>query len=59
MQTISDAAARASNASVSLAFNLALLTIILCWIFGIVDAYRIGRKKDLEEDSTAPASDGG
>jgi hypothetical protein len=55
MQTISDAATRASSTSVSLIFNLALLMIIFCWIFGIIDAYRIGRNKDIEEDSTAPA----
>jgi TM2 domain-containing membrane protein YozV len=58
MKTISDAATRASSTSVSLIFNLALLMIIFCWIFGIIDAYRIGRKKDIEEGSTALASNG-
>ena len=48
MSTISDAATQASNTSGSLTFNLALLVVILCWIIGVVDAYRIGRKKDIE-----------
>ena len=52
MSTISDAATQASTTSGGLTFNLALLLIILCWIIGIVDAYRIGKKKDIEEGST-------
>jgi len=49
---ISNAVAQASTSSGSLIFNIALLLIILCWIIGIVDAYRIGKKKDIEERST-------
>lgn len=52
MSTISDAGTQASTTSGSLTFNLALLLIILCWIIGVVDAYRIGKKKDIEEGST-------
>jgi hypothetical protein len=44
MSTISNAATQASTTSVSLTFNLILLLIILCWIIGVVDAYRIGKK---------------
>jgi hypothetical protein len=51
MSTISDAAIRASTTSGSLTFNLALLVVILWWIIGVVDAYRIGKKKDIEERS--------
>ncbi|MFC1886828.1 hypothetical protein ACFLZM_07215 [Thermodesulfobacteriota bacterium] len=58
MGAISDAATRASTTSGSLTFNLALLLVILCWIIGVVDAYRIGRKKDIEEGSTTQASNG-
>lgn len=56
MSTISDAAAQASAASGSLIFNLALLLVILLWIIGAVDAYRIGKKKDTGEDSMTRAS---
>ncbi len=52
MSTISDAATQASTTSGGLIFNLALLLVILCWIIGVVDAYRIGMKKGIEEDST-------
>ena len=58
MSTISDAATQASTTSGSLTFNLAVLLMILCWIIGVVDAYRIGKKKDIEEGSTTQASNG-
>lgn len=48
MGTISNAAAQASTASGSFIVNLLLVAILLCWIIGIVDAYRIGKRKDLE-----------
>jgi hypothetical protein len=52
MSIIWDAATRASATSGSLTFRLASLMVILWWIIGVVDAYRIGRKKDIEERST-------
>ena len=52
MSTISNAATQASTTSGSLTFNLVLLLVILCWIIGVVDAYRIGKRKDIEEGST-------
>jgi len=52
MSTISSVAAQTSTTSDSLVYNFVLLLIILLWIVGIVDAYRLGRKKDLEERST-------
>jgi beta-lactamase regulating signal transducer with metallopeptidase domain len=58
MNTISKAATQASTTSESLTFNLVLLLIIVCWIIGIVDAYRLGRKKDIEERSASQASIG-
>jgi len=36
-------------ASESLVFNLLGLLMIGCWVVGVVDAYRIGRKMDEEE----------
>ena len=56
MSTISNAATQASTTSKSIIFNLVLLLIILCWIIGVVDAYRIGKKKDIEERSMSQAS---
>jgi hypothetical protein len=49
MSTISNAATQASSASASLIINLLLLLIMVCWIIGVVDAYRIGREKDMAE----------
>ena len=51
MDTILDSASQASFKSDSLIFSFALLLITFCWIIGVVDAYRIGKKKDLEEDA--------
>ena len=48
MNTISRAANQAVTSSDSLTLELLLYFIILCWIIGIIDAYRIGRKKDIE-----------
>ncbi|MFQ5714777.1 MAG: hypothetical protein ACE5GU_12175 [Candidatus Scalinduaceae bacterium] len=58
MSTISNAATQVSTTSGNLTFNLVLLLVILCWIIGIVDAYRIGKIKDIEEGSASQASNG-
>ena len=47
METISDAARQAVTSFLTM--NLGFLVIILFWIIGTVDAYRIGKKKDIEE----------
>jgi hypothetical protein len=52
MITISNAATRASTSSDSCTFNFLLFFIVSCWLIGTVDAYRIGKKKDQEEQST-------
>ena len=49
IDTISNAVGQASNASQGFIFKLLFYLIVFCWIVGIVDAYRIGRRKDLEE----------
>jgi TM2 domain-containing membrane protein YozV len=56
MNTISNAATQASTTSDSLIFSFALLLIIFCWIIGVVDAFRIGKKKDIEQQSTNQVS---
>jgi TM2 domain-containing membrane protein YozV len=56
MSTISNIATKASTTFDSLIFNFVLLLMIFCWVIGVVDAYIIGKKKDLEEQSTSQVS---
>ncbi|MBW2075787.1 MAG: hypothetical protein JRI58_13770 [Deltaproteobacteria bacterium] len=56
MDTISNVATQASTTSDRFIFNFVLLLIIFCWIIGVVDAYRIGKKKDIEEQSISQIS---
>jgi hypothetical protein len=56
MSVILNATTQASTTSDSLLYNFLLFLIILCWMIGIVDAYRIGKKRDLEAQSTSQAS---
>lgn len=46
IQSISEAAVQASTTSGTAVFNLFFLALILCWLFSIVDAYRIGARQD-------------
>ena len=48
INTILDAATQASADSGNLTLNLLFLLICVFWVLGTVDAYRIGRKIDLE-----------
>ncbi len=48
LQTITDAATQAASTFDSGIYNLGFLLIVICWIFGILDAYKIGKKMDLE-----------
>ena len=56
INTISNAATQASISSDSLIFSSAFLLIIFCWIIGVVDAFRIGKKKDIEQQSPKQVS---
>lgn len=47
IETIAEAAARIVSTSDRVLYRLSLFMILACWIFGIVDAYRIGKDKDL------------
>jgi hypothetical protein len=49
--TISQAAARAATASDSPMITAVSVLILVCWIVGIIDAWRIGKQKDLEGQS--------
>ncbi len=46
MQSISEVATRASTTSGTIIINLFLLVLVFCWLFSIVDAYRIGARQD-------------
>jgi len=59
MNTIFGAASQASTHSDSLIFGFAVLLITLCWVIGGIDAYRIGKKKDIEEDLAGQTSNDG
>lgn len=54
--SISQAATQASTASESLTVKLLMVLIVGCWIIGVVDAFWIGRKKDLEARLAGPAA---
>lgn len=46
MESISEAATRASTTSGTAVFNFFLLALVFCWLFSIIDAYRIGTRQD-------------
>jgi hypothetical protein len=46
--TITQAAAQAATGSDSLVITAVSLLLMVCWIVGIIDAYRIGKQKDLK-----------
>jgi hypothetical protein len=48
INTISNAASQASTTSESHMLKLLSWLLIFCWAIGVVDAYRIGRKKDIQ-----------
>lgn len=49
MESISEAATRASTTSGTAVFNFFLLALLFCWLFALVDAYRIGARQDREQ----------
>jgi len=48
IDTISNAASQASTTSENYIVKLLSWLLIFCWVIGVVDAYRIGRKKDIQ-----------
>ena len=48
IDTISNAASQASTTSENYILKLLSWLLIFCWVIGVVDAYRIGRKKDIQ-----------
>jgi len=49
IDTLTNAVTQATSRSDSLIFNFAFFLISLCWIIGIIDAYKTGKKKDNQE----------
>jgi hypothetical protein len=49
--TISQAAAQAAAASDSPMITAVSVLMLVCWIVGIIDAWRIGKQKDLEGET--------
>lgn len=56
--TISQAAAQASSASGGWLPGAATLVLVFCWLFGAVDAWRIGRRIDQRRQNRAGAAGG-
>jgi hypothetical protein len=44
----SDTISRAAAASDSPMITVVSVLLLVCWIVGIIDAYRVGKQKDLE-----------
>jgi cbb3-type cytochrome oxidase subunit 3 len=53
INTISSVGNQASTTSDNFIFNFVTALITICWILGVIDAYRIGKKKDKEEHLTS------
>ena len=56
INAISNAAAQESTRSGGAMINILMLVVVICWVGGTVDAYRIGRKKDLERSAPGQAT---
>ncbi len=54
MSQILDAVDLVGTSSDDLIYRFASLLLLFCWIIGIIDAYRIGWRKDLEEQQKSP-----
>lgn len=52
MAAITDAVDRVANTTDSVIINGAFLLIVLLWLFGVVDAFRTGRRRDAVERET-------
>jgi hypothetical protein len=57
--TIYNAAVQASAGTGGLSFNLLSLLMVVLWVVGIVDAYRIGRQLDLKPHGAPQSPIGG
>jgi len=51
-ETINRTAHQVATDQASQLLNFLFFFLIFCWIFGVIDAYRLGKKKDIESDMT-------
>jgi TM2 domain-containing membrane protein YozV len=56
MSRITEAATQGATTSESLIGKLAFFVIIVFWNIGVIDAYRIGKKKDIEQRLASEAT---
>ncbi len=56
LSTILNATSGASTTSDSLTYYIVLFLVIFCWVVGVGDAYRIGKKEELGEQNNQPSS---
>ncbi len=50
--TIMNAVTQSSDPSQSFTFKLLLLLLLICWIIAVVDAYRVGKRKGTDPETT-------
>jgi hypothetical protein len=58
LSTVSQAAGQASSASSGWLPAAATLVLALCWLFGTFDAWRVGRRMDLQTQRSSAAAGG-
>lgn len=51
--TLAELMAAQSTGAEAQLINIATLVLVLCWLAGIIDSYRIGRAMDMSEDRAA------
>jgi TM2 domain-containing membrane protein YozV len=59
MEAISRAAGKASSLSGNTVIEISLVVIILCWLIGIADAYRVGNRMDQRAGERGPEDESG
>jgi MFS family permease len=55
-ETVDRTANQVTTNQASLLLNFLLFFMIFCWFFGVIDAYKIGRRKDIEDSMTGKKS---
>jgi hypothetical protein len=55
-ETVARTANQVTTNQASLLLNFLLFFMIFCWVFGVIDAYKMGRRKDIEDGMTGKGS---
>ena len=48
LDSVTQAANQAVSAADQLTYNISYFILICCWLVGVIDGYRVGKKKDSE-----------